>query len=90
MSAATAAVKVPEALLRVYQHLLPENPKGIEFLYSSPFCKVLEVPANRVAMEFGVARENVIEELRRFLAIKAFTVDKDANKISPTPLSTQK
>ncbi len=69
--------------------MLPKNPEGIAFLFGSPFSEALQVPAERVALEYQITKEDAIEELRRLLVIKAFTVDKDANKISPTPLSTQ-
>lgn len=81
-------VGVHDALLRVYHHMLPKNPEGIAFLFDARFAEALRVPANRVAIEYQITREEGIEELRRLIAIKAFTVDKDATKISPTPLST--
>jgi hypothetical protein len=89
MSVAATAINVPNAILQVYQHMLPKNPEGIAFLFGSPFSEALQVPAERVATEYQITKEDAIEELRRLLVIKAFTVDKDANKISPTPLSTQ-
>jgi hypothetical protein len=89
MSVAVTTIGVPNAILQVYQHMLPNNPEGIAFLFDFPFSKALQVTAERVAIQYQITKEDAIEELRRLLVIKAFTVDKDANKISPTPLSTQ-
>jgi hypothetical protein len=68
--------------------MLPENPEGIAFLFGTRFSEALQVPAMRVAIQYQITKEDAIEELRRLLIIKAFTADIDANKISPTPLST--
>jgi hypothetical protein len=87
MSAVATLVNVPDAVLQVYQQLLPKNPEGIAFLFSPSFFEALEVRAERLAIRYQINIEDAIEELRRLLAIKAFTVDKDGNKISPTPLS---
>jgi hypothetical protein len=87
MSPATATPSVPQAVLQVYQQMLPKNHEGIEFLFDERFSQALQVPAERVATAYNISKEDAIEELRRLLVIKAFTVDKDANKISPTPLS---
>jgi hypothetical protein len=87
MSAVAMLVNVPDAVLQVYHQLLPKNPEGIAFLFSPPFFEALEVRAGRLAIKYQINIEDAIEELRRLLAIKAFTVDKDGNKISPTPLS---
>jgi hypothetical protein len=87
MSAVATLVNVPDAVLWVYQQLLPKNPEGIAFLFSPPFSEALEVRAEYLAIKYQINTEDAIEELRRLLAIKAFTVDKDGNKISPTTLS---
>jgi hypothetical protein len=78
---------VPNTVLPVYQHMLPKNPEGIAFLFGTRFSEALQVPAERVAIQYQITKEDAIEELRRLLIIKAFTADVDANKISPTPLS---
>jgi hypothetical protein len=88
MSVAATTINVPDAILKVYQHMLPNNPEGIAFLFDSAFSKAFQAPAERVATRYRVTKEEAIEEFRRLLVIKAFTVDKEANKISPTPLST--
>jgi hypothetical protein len=79
---------IPNTVLPVYEHMLPENPEGIAFLFGTRFSEALQVPAMRVAIQYQITKEDAIEELRRLLMIKAFTADIDANKISPTPLST--
>lgn len=89
MSVAANTIDVPDAILRVYQQMLPKSPEGIEFLFSARFSDALRVPAERVAIEYRITKDDAIEELRRLLVIKAFTADEDATKISPTPLSTQ-
>ena len=78
---------VPDADLKAYRQMLPNNPEGIDFLFSSRLSEAVQVPAQRVAIQYQITKENVIEELRRLLVIKAFTIDKYATKISPTPLS---
>jgi hypothetical protein len=84
-----AAINAPEAVIKAYQHILGSNLEAIAFLFSSAFGAALKVPAERVASDYHVTTEEAIEELRRLLAIKAFAVDTEATKISPTPLSTQ-
>jgi len=90
MSAAAPTNNVPEAVLPAYQHLLIRNPDGIAFLFSSQFSEAIQAIAKNVAAEYHISSEDAIEELRRLLAIKTFTVDEDATKISPTPLSKQR
>jgi hypothetical protein len=87
MSVPATAINVPDAVLQVYQSMLPQNLEGIAFLFSSRFSEALQVPAQRVAIPYQITEAEAIEELRRLLAIKVFTADEDANKISPTPLS---
>jgi len=70
-----------------YQFLLPRNPKGIDFLFSAYFSETLKVPVASLAIRYNIIESTVIEEFRRFLAIKAFTVDENADKISPSLLS---
>ena len=79
-------VDIPDATLQVYQHMLPNNPKGIAFLFNESFS---DAPDNveDVAIAYHVHKDDAIEELRRLLVIKALTGDEDANEISPTPLS---
>ncbi|CZR60727.1 uncharacterized protein PAC_10623 [Phialocephala subalpina] len=86
ISAAAMTTNVPDAVIRVYQQMLPNNSEGIAFLFGSRFSDALRVPAERVAIQYHVTKDDAIEELRRLLVIKAFTADEDATKISPTPL----
>ncbi|KAF8853886.1 ubiquitin-domain-containing protein [Acephala macrosclerotiorum] len=86
MPAAATVINVPEAVLQVYQHMLPNNPEGIAFLFDSRFSEALSVPADRVAIQYRITKDDAIEELRRLLVIKAFAVDEKATKISPTHL----
>jgi hypothetical protein len=88
MSTTATAINVPDAVLQAYQHMLPKNPEGIAFLFGSRFSDAIQGPSQRVAIISQVSKEEAIEEFRRLLAIKMFTVDEDASKISPTPLST--
>jgi hypothetical protein len=90
MSVSATTLDVPDTVLQVYHHMLPKTPEGVAFLFGSRFSEALQVAAIRAAIGFKITTEAAIEEFRRFLAIKAFTVDEDANKISPTPLSTLK
>lgn len=88
MSEAGSIIKVPVATLQVYHQMLPKNPEGVNFLFNSSFADALEIPAKRLAKEYCITEDEAIEEFRRLVAIKTFTVDQDATKISPTPLST--
>jgi hypothetical protein len=90
MSTANTTFNIPSSVLKTYQQLLPENPQGIAFLFNAQFSEALDAAAKRVASEYMIAKGSAIEEFRRLLAIKVFTVDKFATKISPTPLSKQK
>ena len=72
-----------------YCKALPNNAKGIAFLFSSRFYDALQVPAQTVAFAFDTSVDSAIEEFRRLIAIKVFTTDKEAEIISPTPLSTR-
>ena len=78
---------VPDAVRQIYQQLLPNNPRGIEFIFSPAFAKALRVPAERASLSYGVTTQQASEELRRLLTIKAFVADEEATKIGPTPLS---
>jgi hypothetical protein len=69
--------------------MLPKTPEGRTFLFSPRFSEGLQLPAERVAIRYQVTKAQAIEEFRRLIAIKTFTVDEDATKISPTPLSMQ-
>lgn len=84
---AFTTMDVPESTLRVYQRFLPNNLEGIGFLFGQRLSDAIQVPAERVADEYNITKEDAIEELRRLLAIKTFTNDNDGIKISPTPLS---
>lgn len=87
MASAGPTLNVPAAALRTYEQLIPENSQGIHFLFSPNFSEALDTTARRAAAEYQITKEDVLEELRRFLAIKVFTVDEYATKISPTPFS---
>jgi len=82
-------INVPDAVFRVYQNMLPDNPEGIAFLFSSHLSEAVQVTAARIAIQYNITKEEAIEEFRRLIVIKAFTVDVKATKISPTPLSKQ-
>lgn len=69
--------------------MLSDNQDSIAFLFDSRFAEAFRVPAERVAIEYRITKDEAIVEFRRLLAIKVFTVDEKATKISPTPLSTQ-
>ena len=56
-------------------------------MFSKDFAKALNTEASRLAVIYSIPAECVIEEFRRLVLIKAFVVDTDAKKISPTPLS---
>ncbi|KAF2436929.1 hypothetical protein EJ08DRAFT_6734 [Tothia fuscella] len=75
---------VPAPHLPAYQQLL--SSEGIAFLYSQRLSQALIEPAQRAASEYNIVAERAIEELRPLLALKTFTNDEYADKISPTPL----
>ncbi len=62
-----AAIDPPDSALQVYQQMLPKNPEAIAFLFGSRFSDALQVPAERVANDYNITKENAIEELRRRL-----------------------
>ncbi|KAG4441343.1 hypothetical protein IFR05_003157 [Cadophora sp. M221] len=72
-------------LTKTYLRLLP-NTAALEFLRSSTFSETLQTIGLAVASSNGCTIDECIEEFRRFIAIKAFTSDEIATKISPTPL----
>jgi hypothetical protein len=73
----------------VYQQLLLRSPEGITFLFSTRFSNDLQVAASQLSVDYNVTADQAIEELRRLPAIKAFTEDHNADKISPTTLMVQ-
>lgn len=79
---------VMPAFQAAYSHMLAGNAKGMTFLFGKRFSKALQKPADVVATKYDITKDRAIEEFRRFIAIKTFTVDHDATKISPTPIST--
>ena len=81
-------VKVPEDLRSIYEQLLPKPESGIKFLFDPTFASTLKSTASRLAAEYRIKEDEAIEEVRRLFAMKAFTSDEKASKISPTPLST--
>ena len=50
------------------------------------FAELVNAAASNISEEYRITNEQALEELPRFIAIKMFTVDEDATKISPTPL----
>jgi hypothetical protein len=89
MPAATRTIDKHRTTLNVYEHMLPKSPEGRAFLFSPRFSGGLQVPAERIAIRYQVTNAEAIEEFRRLIAIKTFTVDEDATKISHTPIRTQ-
>ncbi|KAH9212418.1 hypothetical protein DL95DRAFT_463987 [Leptodontidium sp. 2 PMI_412] len=83
MFSAVEHFKAQAAMLRLYQHMLP---KGITFLFSNCFTKSVKEKAQNLDFQFRLSKEEVTEELRRLIAIKAFTADEDGYKIMPTIL----
>ncbi|KUJ11530.1 ubiquitin-domain-containing protein [Mollisia scopiformis] len=83
MNASPAATVVPP----IYRQIVLNKAEAVAFLFGSRFSDALQVPAERAAMLYRTTGALAIEEFRRLLAIKMFTVDTDADKISPTPLS---
>ncbi len=88
-SAAPTTIYNDRTALQTYQLMLPKSPEGRTFLFSPRFSEALQVPAERVAIRYQVTKAQAIEEFRRLIAIKTFTVDEDATRISTTPLSIQ-
>lgn len=86
-SAKDMRLNIPNDVLETYKFLLSSNTEGIVFLFSSAFTAALEATAERLVRGCGFTVEKVINEFRRLLAIKVFSSDEDATKISPTPLS---
>lgn len=71
--------------LKSYQQILPAD--GVAFLFSERFSQtLLEAVGRDIALENRITEDQVIQEFRRRLALKAFTVDTFATKISPTHL----
>lgn len=68
-----------------YKDLLSRD--AVVFIFSKSFHDALRDKANNCPRIHGVSAEKAIEEFRRLLAIKTWTVDFDATKISPTPIS---
>ena len=71
-----------------YHQLLHGRPQAIAFLFGDIFANTLLVAVDEVATKYQVDWLSAIEEFRRLLALKVFAEDHDAQKISPTPLST--
>ncbi|MAD84988.1 MAG: hypothetical protein CL912_18675 [Deltaproteobacteria bacterium] len=80
-------LNVPTDVLETYKFLLSSNTAGLIFLFSPAYINALKPTAERLVEEYGFGIEKVIDEFRRLLAIKVFSFDGDATKISPTPLS---
>jgi len=79
-------LNVPTDVLETYKFLLSSNTAGLIFLFSPAYINALKPTAERLVEEYGFGIEKVIDEFRRLLAIKVFSFDGDATKISPTPL----
>lgn len=59
----------------------------VDFLYSERFTKALGSAAAAAAPMYGLTIEEVLDEFRRFVALKVLIADTNASRISPTPLS---
>ncbi|KAH7346274.1 hypothetical protein BKA65DRAFT_551195 [Rhexocercosporidium sp. MPI-PUGE-AT-0058] len=75
--------------LQIYQSMLPYNPEAITFLFSPAFTAPLKAVTKSLSDTSYLPRNVILEEFRRFVAIKLFTVDTEATKTSPTPLMDQ-
>lgn len=81
-------VDIPENVLKAYQQtMLPKE--AISFLFSERLLKVLGERAKSLERRNHITGDEALEEFRRLMAIKVFTVDEDAVKISPTSFSMQ-
>ncbi|KAG9244549.1 hypothetical protein BJ878DRAFT_567460 [Calycina marina] len=77
---------IDEELLKAYKLLMPNNRNGIHFLMSEEFHKEMFKQAKDIALDYtdyGIEAKYIIEDFRRFLAIKVFTADTNADKIEP-------
>ena len=90
MSSPAILANLNDLILRPYQHMLYKNLEGITFLFSVLFSNSVATTAHSLAMQNHLPEGNVIEEIRRLLAIKVFIADKDGTKIMPTNLSEYK
>ncbi|PVH87533.1 hypothetical protein DL98DRAFT_581543 [Cadophora sp. DSE1049] len=86
MSSLAVLLNVNEMILPQYQHMMHKIPEGIIFLFSTRFSNSIAATAHNLAMQYRLPTGNVIEELRRLIAIKTFTADEDGTKIMPTNL----
>lgn len=77
---------LPAAVVQVYRNA-QLSADAIAFLFSSEFSVAFQDVVEEIGRVYRVSREQAIEEFRRLLAIKTFTFDVNATKISPTPLS---
>jgi hypothetical protein len=68
---------------------LRQAPEGITLLFSTRFSTATQAAASSAVSEYHVTKAQAIEELRRLLAIKAFTADNSAEKISSNPLRVE-
>lgn len=73
------------AIHPAYHDLLSDS--ATAFIFGDAFSEALGVASRECSGIFDVTEEFALEEFRRFLAIKIWTVDVDATKISPTALS---
>lgn len=78
---------IPLDIPSVYKQILPDQPTGITFLFGSRFLQAVDSFAQEIAPKYSINVNTAIEELRRLLVIKTYTVDTLGTKIFPTPLS---
>ncbi|KAL2069424.1 hypothetical protein VTL71DRAFT_14103 [Oculimacula yallundae] len=73
---------------QIYNSMLSNNPAAVKFLFSASFTAPLGsvLESADLSRKYDLQVSKLVQEFRRLLAIKLFTVDEDATKISPTPL----
>lgn len=86
-SESSAFAAIEDVPYRQAYEYLTLKPDGIAFLFDSRFSLALDSIVDRISVTHGRAQFFIIGELRRFLAIKVFVNDINAEKISPTPIS---
>jgi len=79
---------VPPTIHKSFEILLPKP--AIELLFKEETTKKLHDAAAKIAIENKTTVEIVLEEFRRFLALKVFLCDVDGKKMEPSPMSRLK
>lgn len=75
-----------------YLKLIPNLPSrydAVEFLFGPKFtyAHAIETASWTASLTYQITQDEAIEEFRRFLWLKTYTKDGDAQIISPTPIS---